>query len=1215
MKNGGKSDSQAFAEEVVRWLEGLTVEGKPYREYIAQGRTGDEANVVDRLFTQGLLARLGYDEDRVIYNQQKGSEKPDWLVYLEPGGTPYFLVEDKATGEDMAAHQEQLFRYMRRLGVPRGVLTNGRELLVYEAGDGPPNAVLYISFRELLEGGLFKEDSLSALRALYGRLARERVQAKERWIEDLTMTKEGKPHAPNGETWPGEARIPVVPAKGEGFLQRFTEEVKEVLGELKEDALAQLRTRLEELKAAEKRLWGPNSQRQKSIREEFTEVRDRLLKELEGHLSEAPMAELKRELQAPWEEGATAWRGKADRLRGYLPRDKTSWGRVDVVLKRLEELALLYEEGRHRLEKDHGEAVQTKEAFTRWKARHGFLLRIEAKGDLERRALEEFATQTAYIFFVRLLLVRIAEDKGLLTRMFTNGGVAKWFLEVEPYYLGGGGEAPEGLKAFFSLVFGRAEQEVYAHFFAEGTFDWYHPSRPLALELLWKLAHYDFRDVDQDIIGHLYAHYATEEHRHHTGMYYTPPEVVDYILDRVGFRGKEVATATLLDPACGSGTFLVRAVRRVLEAFRDKGGKIPEENLAFALKAVAENLVGLDVNPFACYLAEINLLIQVMDLLEGIKHLGQDVGLDRFRVYNTDTLVARFPSAAFLDGDLWPEEKVKLTPEAFDFVVGNPPYVRADAPGMKEYRDAVKNQLPLRERVEGVLQKKWDLYVPFVALALEWAREGGKVGLLVSASIEDTSFAEAIRNRLLQHTLLEVAHLNGKELFPDAVVDNTILVVQKASPPEGHQVLRRHFSGKPGASGPEKEERVSQKGFAFSRVGTLAVGKGCVPLGDICYVSKGMVLHAKDGSFRLEDLLSKVRDPRHPRPYVNGELIDHFAPEGLLWLEYGPGLRAPAEVYAPTFPELWDREKMLFQRMLRKPLHEAIWDRGQYGSFLTANHTATVAVRWCDLKGVGNRQLGKPNNRERLRKEALSKGYDMGYLVGIVNTEAASRRSGFQYVSGGVIEASPNLVKAIPIPHASPSEKKQVRRLALALERLARMLSALKGQGWDLNPKAPRAPAKAFFAVSLAPLGAAKVAWALEELEANIPLRDLLRDGDTLYARGRKGAPRRPVVRVQDGDKAEALEWFVEVAKAPGSSLAGKTWSQLLSGGYEVPRNRDEALLALRKVAQQEAKVKRLLAWQAALKEALERLVEDLYRRICDVDREDGEGNGESPVD
>lgn len=1191
MKNGGKSDSQAFAEEVVRWLEGLTVEGKPYREYIAQGRTGDEANVVDRLFTQGLLARLGYDESRVIYNQQKGSEKPDWLVYLEPGGTPYFLVEDKATGEELAAHQEQLFRYMRRLGVPRGVLTNGRELLVYEAGGGPPTAVLYISFRELLEGGLFKEESLSALRALYGRLARERVQAKERWIEDLTMTKGGKTHDPDGKTWPEEARIPVIPAKGEGFLQRFTEEVKEVLGELKEDALAQLRTRLEELEAAEKRLWGPNGQRQKSIREEFTEVRDRLLKELEGHLSEAPMAELKRELQAPWEEGATAWRGKADRLRGYLPRDKTSWGRVEVVLKRLEELALLYEEGRHRLEEDHGEAVQTKEAFTRWKARHGFLLGIEAKGDLERRALEEFATQTAYIFFVRLLLVRIAEDKGLLTRMFTNGGVAKWFREVEPYYLGEGKEAPEGLKAFFSLVFGRAEREVYAHFFAEGTFDWYRPSRPLALELLWKLAHYNFHDVDQDIIGHLYAHYATEEHRHHTGMYYTPPEVVDYILDRVGFRGKEVATATLLDPACGSGTFLVRAARRVLEAFRGEGGEIPEENLAFALKAVAESLVGLDVNPFACYLAEINLLIQVMDLLEGIKRLGQDVGLDRFRVYNTDTLVARFPSAAFLDGDLWPEEKVKLTPEAFDFVVGNPPYVRADAPGMKEYRDAVKNQLPLREGVEGVLQKKWDLYVPFVALALEWAKPGGKVGLLVSASIESAPFAEAIRNRLLQHTLLEVAHLNGKALFPDAVVDNTILVVQKASPPEGHQVLRRHFSGKPGVSEPEKEERVPQKGFAFSRAGTLAVGKGCVPLGHICYVSKGMVLHAKDGSFRLEDLLSEVPDPRHPRPYVDGSLIDSFAPQGLLWLEYGPGLRAPAHVYGPTFPELWDRDKLLFQRMLRKPRHEAIWDRGQYGSFLTANHTATVAVRWCDLKGVRNRQLGKPNTPQRLKLEQVSQKYDLGYLVGLVNTKAASMRCQFQYVSGGVIEASPNLVKAIPIPPATPSQQRRVCRLALCLEGVVRKLGHLSQSGWIVDPGSVRAPAKVFMQGNLAPLAAAEVAWGVTVLAPGVPLRNLRREGEVLYA-GKK-----PVLRLES--EPEALDWFVRLGEAHDSNISGRTWQDLKASGFQVPRTRAEALSILQKVGMEKAKVEGLLEKRERLWKALELTAESLYQQYC----------------
>jgi len=359
---------------------------------------------------------------------------------------------------------------------------------------------------------------------------------------------------------------------------------------------------------------------------------------------------------------------------------------------------------------------------------------------------------------------------------------------------------------------------------------------------------------------------------------------------------------------------------------------------------------------------------------------------------------------------------------------------------MKEYRDAVKNQLPLREGVEGVLQKKWDLYVPFVALALEWAKPGGKVGLLVSASIESAPFAEAIRNRLLRHTLLEAAHLNGKALFPGTVVDNTVVLARKGVPPPGHQVLRRRFAGQfPG--GLQGEERVLAGGFRFARQVSLAAESKCVPLGEICYVSCGMFLHARDKGFKVEDLLAEAQDPHHPRPYVDGSLIDPFVPKRLRWLEYGPGLRAPAQVYGPTFPELWDRDKLLFQRILRKPLHEAVWDRGQYGCFLTANHTATVAVRWCDLKGVRNRQLGEPHHRERLRKEVLSRGYDMGYLLGIVNTEAASRRSGFHYVSGEVIEASPNLVKTIPIPRASPSEERRVRRLALALEGLARKLS------------------------------------------------------------------------------------------------------------------------------------------------------------------------------
>ena len=51
---------------------------------------------------------------------------------------------------------------------------------------------------------------------------------------------------------------------------------------------------------------------------------------------------------------------------------------------------------------------------------------------MAKRYLREFLTQTAYLIVIRILLVRIMEDKKLVKRMFTNGGVALWFLQVDP---------------------------------------------------------------------------------------------------------------------------------------------------------------------------------------------------------------------------------------------------------------------------------------------------------------------------------------------------------------------------------------------------------------------------------------------------------------------------------------------------------------------------------------------------------------------------------------------------------------------------------------------------------------------------------------------------------------------------------------------------------------------------------------------------------------
>ncbi len=1206
MAKGISDAAQAFVDNLVRELRKLRVRDRPYEAYIrGEGTSGDEADVVDRLFVGGvLLPALGYSPELQVYNRQKGSERPDWQVHLEVGAPPYFLVESKSSGESLRDHEEQLFRYLRRLGVPRGILTNGREVLAYELRGDTPLPLLAFSVLGLLEPGLFPESIQSALRTLYYRFHRDHLLSLKTVIQDLTLTKGGGLHAQDGSTWPEEARIQVVEAKGEGFAERFTQDLRDLLKAVQEDARSQLTAWLREVEDLEAILWASSSG-EKDLREEFDGLRERFRNDLARSFPQQDFSWLDEELRAPWEGRATSWRGAAERILGRLRnqvgsrRGERGWDTRRSHLDELEKLAITYEERWLLLQERHRNALAVKEAFGAWRARYGFLLEaIGDKADLEG----EYALQTAYVFLVRLLLVRIAEDKGLLERrMFTNGGVAEWLAHVEPYYLGR--ESAEGMAAFLGMVFGRAQRDVYAHFFSEGTFDWYRPNRDLALRLLWRLAHYDFGDVDQDIIGHLYAHYAKREHRHDTGMYYTPPEVVDYILDRVGFTGGGVAVKTLLDPACGSGTFLVRAARRVLEAFKAPSGTIPEEKQEDALKAVLENLVGLDLNPFACYLAEINILIQVVDLVKALKGRGVEVHLDRFRVYNTDTLIARFPGKEWAQG--FPEEEVKLTPEAFDFVVGNPPYVRADAPGMQDYRDLVRNRLTLKDRVEEVLTKKWDLFVPFVALGLEWLKEGGRLGMILSRSVESASYAKKLRERLLTHKILEVARMNGKALFPEAVVDNTVLVVEKGPPPSGHTVLERKFSTRPVAS--PDEEKVSPLTELRGRWGagggspsSAASAEKTVPLGDVCFVSTGMELHPHErykGAFRLEDLLSERKDATRSKPMVTGEEVEPFYPRKVLWVEWGTD-RVPKMARRLRFPELWSRPKLLVQRTLSRSRIEAFWDRGEGWDpdrggprvYLVASDSVLVSVRWCDLEGVVARQLGRVGDPERKRREELSRRFCLGYLVGVLNARATWERFAFHQGREGRVAVEPDSLKKLPIPLADEKTQRRIARLALALEGVERRLRDLDKEGWRLEfpPTPPPSLLRPNNPNHEVPLSTAETSWGLRVVNSSVRMRNLAREGRSLLAGD------DVVLEAPDDTSAEALEWFVWMERT-GGFRGRESWEVLVKEGFRVPRLPEEARETLARAATKVEEVKGLLRRRERLLSELERRVERLY--------------------
>ena len=160
-------------------------------------------------------------------------------------------------------------------------------------------------------------------------------------------------------------------------------------------------------------------------------------------------------------------------------------------------------------------------------------------------------------------------------------------------------------------------------------------SRAVA-EVFFNVLRFNFEDVEGDLLGDLYQRYFDPETRKALGEFYTPQPVIDYIMDGVGYdRG--VSNQRLIDPACGSGTFLVEAVRRYVEDVeRYEDEPDWEEHLKDL--CTRPRIVGLDIHPFAVLMAQIRFVVAILPAYRQAKSQNSDFTLRRLPIYRTDTL-------------------------------------------------------------------------------------------------------------------------------------------------------------------------------------------------------------------------------------------------------------------------------------------------------------------------------------------------------------------------------------------------------------------------------------------------------------------------------------------------------------------------------------------------------------------------------------------------
>lgn len=307
---------------------------------------------------------------------------------------------------------------------------------------------------------------------------------------------------------------------------------------------------------------------------------------------------------------------------------------------------------------------------------------------------------------------------------------------------------------------------------------------------------YDFSAIDADVLGNVYEQYLgaiqrrtgeKDSKRKKQGIYYTPNYIVNYIIQNtLGEILKEkslqeVKQLKILDPACGSGSFLIKAFE-VLDRYLEKNGS----HIDFARRAeiLINNIYGVDLDPKAVEIAQLNLLLQATQRRTLLPKLTHNIRCGNSLISDTEKELEKY------FGKNWQEQKpfnweeefkeVFLPDEAkakaddqrgFDVVIGNPPYVRPH--NLDEH---IKRYLWSESLT---VKAKGDLYAAFIEQGIKLLKEGGLVSFIVPHTWLSLESFEDLRKFILDHCNIKSITSTPSKVFKGAQVETLIFVFQK----------------------------------------------------------------------------------------------------------------------------------------------------------------------------------------------------------------------------------------------------------------------------------------------------------------------------------------------------------------------------------------------------------------------------------------------------
>lgn len=304
---------------------------------------------------------------------------------------------------------------------------------------------------------------------------------------------------------------------------------------------------------------------------------------------------------------------------------------------------------------------------------------------------------------------------------------------------------------------------------------------------------YDFSLIDADVLGNIYEQYLghilkkTEKRaklteskakRKEEGIYYTPSYIVDYIVrntvgELVKNKKVDVSKIKILDPACGSGSFLIKTFDVLNEYYSRKDGYNQNKldlsgtgtTYSTKLSILKDNIFGVDLDKQAVDIAQLNLLLKVAEKKRRLPILQQNIK-------NGNSLIDD-PNLAGDKAFKWDEEFADIMSNGgFDVIVGNPPYVDIKRLDPKIVKYLFSSYTTVENRM--------NLYSTFVERALNLLKNGGYFGFIIPNSILYNESYQKIRTLLLNQTILTKIIRLPDDVFDGVKIETIILIYKKS---------------------------------------------------------------------------------------------------------------------------------------------------------------------------------------------------------------------------------------------------------------------------------------------------------------------------------------------------------------------------------------------------------------------------------------------------